>query len=109
MDNVYKSYFPVACFNCVCYYCQHTYCPNGRRSFNSDLDFCWESRERGSCPRLDCDYFVNRRVYGHKYIIYKHNNHQSDALKALNSISTRIDELQKAVDSLNRYIKHNSE
>lgn len=105
MDNVYKHGFPTGCFNCVCNYCVHTHCPNGRRAFHYDIDFCFRSRERGSCPRLDCDYFVNRRIYGHKYIIYKHENRQSQSLKALQHLTEKVEELQKNVNYLTWQVK----
>lgn len=60
--NVYYTDYHWFCDNCLCRYCTASKCPMGFRPGVNDHDFCTRSRDRGACPRLDCDYFVNRKL-----------------------------------------------
>lgn len=67
--NVYYTRYHFYCDHCVCRYCAAPECPAGRRPGHNDYDFCIESRDRGACPRFDCDFFVNRKLQVRRFAI----------------------------------------
>lgn len=95
--NVYARGFPTYCFNCVCYYCTHIHCPFGRLPFKRDLEFCRESQRRHACPRLTCDYFVNRNCTPRRYIIVNREKKEGDIVRALNLLADRVSKLEKSL------------
>lgn len=69
--NVYGGSYLFRCDRCLCRYCVNAACPAGNRGGGFDYDFCVESSERGACPRLDCDFFIHRRLQAPRYRMVK--------------------------------------
>nr|DAG82517.1 MAG TPA: hypothetical protein [Inoviridae sp.] len=97
MDNVYKTRYHFYCDNCVCRYCAPVYCPAGRSCYEYDNDFCVRSRERGACPRYDCDFFRNRNCTPRKYIVVNRRRQEASARKALEELKKEVSRLCKII------------
>lgn len=98
--NVYERGFPHRCINCVCYYCTRENCPFIKNRFYrwSKHYFCEESIERGACPRLDCDFFVNKRLrVNRKYVIIDREHREAPLTKAVNQLVKRFENLEKTL------------
>lgn len=95
MDNVYKRGFPTGCFNCLCYYCHSHNCPNGWGAYSRKYNFCTQSRDRGACPRVSCDYFVHARLVLKRYIVVNRRRAEAPAMRLLQDIDKRLKRLEE--------------
>lgn len=100
--NVYPWDFFPRCLNCLCFYCVSTHCPFGRVAFSNKNNFCDLSLDRGSCPRLICDFFVHRELHPRKYVVVKREVRQGRAILKLIELDKDIQSIKKLLEEKNR-------
>lgn len=97
MNNEFRETYCYRCERCLCRMCCNAFCPAGRRSDHNDYDFCTESFERCACPRIDCDYFIHRRLQAPRFKLVPKRRRPT-----LESLEQRLARLEKKLDRIYR-------